>query len=157
MQKLEKKKKIYLMLSVMFSIFLPIGVVATIFGALGNVFLLVIGIILAGSGFYGATLMWSFYPTLLDKIKIIRQIESGILDLSVIASNLNIKVRKLIPMITSILNVYVFGYSFNKDRTSLILNEKIIEDVNGLKCKYCGATISKLDHHCSNCGAIIKN
>ncbi|MDR0831561.1 MAG: zinc ribbon domain-containing protein [Bacillales bacterium] len=154
MNKLEKKKRSLLIISLLFSFALPLGLFLLIFGLnIGWLFLWIPGIVFLVAGFYGTPLLWVGYASYFPQIRIANCILNGILSFEQMSKNTGLKLKEVINIVQKLINDYLPYYLINENKTGLLINLQRQQDVAKGRCRYCGAYLLDNSTHCTNCGA----
>ena len=159
---LNKKIQIYLIVSILFSIMLPAGIIMIIFGAKSSSFMLVFGICFCVFGFYGTPLLWSNYGNLKTMKTLYDQITlDNIQEISKLAQLNNKKEEQIINEIKHLIfKRYLVGYEIYENKFVVpYKNKKMTEneilakngEVNVVTCNGCGAKVDILGTKASKC------
>ena len=160
MERINKKIGLYFFLSLIFTIFLPAGIILIIMGAKSSTLMLVSGIIMLVLGFYGAPILWIKFGEIKTNKRILQAIEiDKLYSVKELASQLSTNEQDIKQRINYlILNRYLVGYLF-KNEQELILNEKKALNRTKNSCPCCGGkmVIENNMEKCEYCGYIVKD
>ncbi len=160
MKKLNGKISLYFILSLLFTIFLPAGIVLIIMGASKSTLILVAGIIMVVLGFYGAPILWIKYGEMKSNKRVLQAIEiDKIFTVKEIAEQLNQPEADVRGKINNlIVNRFLIGYLF-KNENQLVLNEKKALNRTKNSCPCCGGKMVIEDNmeKCEYCGYVVKD
>lgn len=160
MKNLNGKISLYFILSLLFTIFLPTGIVLIIMGASKSTLILVAGIIMVVLGFYGAPILWIKYGEMKSNKRVLQAIEiDKIFTVKEIAEQLNQPEADVRGKINNlIVNRFLIGYLF-KNENQLVLNEKKALNRTKNSCPCCGGKMVIEDNmeKCEYCGYVVKD
>ena len=160
MKNLNGKISLYFILSLLFTIFLPAGIVLIIMGASKSTLMLVAGIIMVILGFYGAPILWIKYGEMKSNKRVLQAIEiDKIFTVKEIAEQLNQPEADVRGKINNlIVNRFLIGYLF-KNENELVLNEKKALNRTKNSCPCCGGKMVIEDNmeKCEYCGYVVKD
>lgn len=162
MKSYKKALSLSLSLSIVLTIFLPVGIVGIILGATkGITSVLVVGIIMAVLGFYGAPISWITYGDRRKTGQILNLIQNeNIYSVDVLAEQIACKRQEVIGKVnTLIAKSYLTGYLLKDGELVANNNQKRIATKNkALKCDNCGARMKEAQgsYVCEYCGNKIK-
>lgn len=152
-----------LIISILFTIFLPAGIVAIIWGASnGMTLVLVLGIVMTVLGFYGSPMLWINFGEL-KRLKVVLSLilVENIYSSQEIAEHLSTKVETVNDDINKlIIKGFLKGYLFKDGYLQLNRNKKQkMEDVKKYKCPSCGGFMeyNGIDYICEYCGNVVKD
>lgn len=165
--KLQKHLTRQLVVSVVFTLLLPIGVVLTVLGATGKddggalyTAMMSIGIIFMVFGFYGSPIAWVRYAPQKKYARIIDAIKrEGFRDANEIANHLSMQPIEVVGAIrTCIDKQYLTDYTI-EDTTILPINNRPDDlGMYTIQCPYCGGitkTSNNLQVTCEYCGRML--
>lgn len=165
--KLQKHLTRQLVVSVVFTLLLPIGVVLTVLGATGKddggalyTAMMSIGIIFMVLGFYGSPIAWVRYAPQKKYARIIDAIKrEGFRDANEIANHLSMQPIEVVGAIrTCIDKQYLTDYTI-EDTTILPINNRPDDlGMYTIQCPYCGGitkTSNNLQVRCEYCGRML--
>lgn len=165
--KLQKHLTRQLVVSVVFTLLLPIGVVLTVLGATGKdeggalyTAMMSIGIIFMVFGFYGSPIAWVRYAPQKKYARIIDAIKrEGFRDANEIANHLSMQPIEVVGAIrTCIDKQYLTDYTI-EDTTILPINNRPDDlGMYTIQCPYCGGitkTSNNLQVRCEYCGRML--
>lgn len=163
MEKLKKNIKFRFAMAMLFTLFLPAGIVSIIFGGTkGMTALLVVGIVMAVLGFYGSPMWWIGFGELKSKVVLMRLIlNENVYSISELATQLSTtpeNVNKDINYL--ILNNYLTGYLVHGDLLELNRNKKQdAKNTKKSKCPNCGGVMEfdGVNWICQYCGHTVSN
>jgi len=163
MELIDKAITKKLLMSILFTIFLPAGILAIIFGATkGMTALLIVGIVMTVLGFYGSPILWINF----GELKRLRMILNLILVENIysaqeIAEHISSNVETVNSDINKlIIKGFLKGYLFKEGYLQLNRNKKQkMEDVKKYKCPNCGGFMeyNGIDYTCEYCGNVVKD
>ena len=158
MKKLKKSIRLKLLVAILFSIFLPTGILFIIFGAGKSTFMLVAGIIMAVLGFYGTPMIWISFANSKRLMTVLRLIENEhIYKVSDLASQLSYKERQINETINILIhNGYLTGYLFHDGVLEINTNKKQTGQAKTMKCPTCGGLMEfdGIHYVCKYCGYV---
>lgn len=156
----NKKLISNLIISIMLTIFFPIGVLGIIFGATKHItILLVFGIILTILGFYVSPVMWGVYGNT-KSLKIVLNliVNEYMYSVSDIATHLNKSEEEIRTKISTLIEKgYLKGYIYKDGFLELNTNKKQTgEHTKTIKCTNCGGTmhLDGINYVCDYCGTV---
>ncbi|MGN1207972.1 MAG: hypothetical protein ACI4TI_00695 [Christensenellales bacterium] len=148
---IDKKVIKSLLISILFSVMLPAGIVGIVFGATNHLeTLFVLAIIMCVLGFYGTPLMWIHFGSLKAKQNICKQIKlDNIQEIEKLATINNKKFEEMLSIINSLISKrYLTGYEVIekkyvvKAQHKMLSKTEILEQNGNIKivvCQSCGA------------------
>ena len=146
------------------TICLPIGVIMIIFGASKGITpMLVIGIVAAVFGFYGAPMFWMRYGSLKGLKSLVAAVENdNLYSVAELSSVLGCNEDETRNRIRAALAArYITGFTFVDDRLVVNTNVKQANVGFTIRCDNCGAPVvidpKKADNRCEYCGKIFRN
>lgn len=160
MEKLKKSCVYWLVFNIIFSVLAVVGIPIIILGV-DNTFLLILGIALVVSGFYGLPFAWIAYGNKRVRLRILQAIcNENIYTISELSSQLNIDRPTILGHIRALINKnYLCGYLL-KDNEVLVLNEniKLEKSLYSVVCTSCGAktVVDNQQTLCPYCGTVLK-
>lgn len=161
MEALNKSIKKSFARALIFTLFLPIGIVGIIltctlhFANPYFVLSLTVSIVLAVLGFYGSPMTWVNYCSYVGLKNIMALIENeNIYSVQQIANQLSQNPKQVATSITTLISKgYLRGYLFvDNDHLVLNTNTKLKESKAKIKCENCGALTSHNLDSCEYCG-----
>ncbi len=165
--KLQKHLTRQLVVSVVFTLLLPIGVVLTVLGARGKddggalyTAMMSIGIIFMVLGFYGSPIAWVRYAPQKKYARIIDAIKrEGFRDANEIANHLSMQPIEVVGAIrTCIDKQYLTDYTIDGNTVLPINNRPDDLGMYTIQCPYCGGitkTSNNLQVRCEYCGRML--
>lgn len=137
MGKINLIKRRFLLLGITLSIFIVLGIIMIVFGAVFWIIeLLVMGITFFVISFYSTPFVWLVFAKKCKDKKIISHILNGNLDIKVLSNNFDMIYRKFKARVEFlIINNYLKGYKF-------VGNDNLIK-IGLNKCANCGADINQ--------------
>ncbi len=161
MNTLNKSIKKSFARALIFTMFLPIGVVGIILTCTMHVanpyfaLLLSLSIILAVLGFYGSPMTWVNYGSYVGLKNVLSLIENeNIYSVQQISNQLSQNPKQVVTTITTLISKgYLRGYLFvDNDHLVLNTNTKLKDSKAKIKCENCGALTSQSLDFCEYCG-----
>ncbi len=167
---IKKKTTTLFIFSLLFTIFLPAGIVLTILYAKMSgglqIVLFVLGIIMIILGFYGSPMLWinfanmKYFKSLVEQIKI-----DNVQDINQLAQNNDKKLEVMLKDIQTLLSKrYLTGYEIMENKFIVPKSNKTLSkndvweqtgDVYVGYCKSCGARVEMIGNNktfCPYCG-----
>lgn len=161
MKKLNQKIQTTFIVALIFSIMLPGGILATIFGATkGMTALMVIGIVCIVLGFYGTPMIWISYANKRGLRTILNLIENeNIFTVTELSEQLSKRRQDIVSSINALITGgYLTGYLFKNNETLYLNTNQKQSKKNTLKtkCPNCGAMMDSdgLNFVCGYCGYV---
>lgn len=161
------KRDLYfnLALSIILTVFLPLGIVGIIMGATkGSTAVLVVGIVMTVLGFYGAPISWAGYGGKCKKAQILHLILNeniySVNDLTEQLAHESYDKKAITGILNSfIAKGYLKGFILKNGELVANNNQKRVSTKNKtFKCDYCGARMKETQdvYVCEYCGNKIK-
>ncbi len=157
-----------LFFSILFSIFLPAGILLIVFNG-GHTSMLAIGIVLCVLGFYGCPMLWVNYGDLKTKKSICNQISlDSIQEIDTLAEINNQQPQQMLKTINDLISKrYLTGYEIvdgkyivPKQNRTLSKNEILEKNgqIETLICPSCGAKVEVIgtNSYCPYCNTVVK-
>lgn len=157
MKKIDKKRRIYFIVSLMSAILFVGGIPLIPVFAGKNWAIMAIGIVFVAFGFYGSPFLWLTYASFFKLKRVVEAIElEHLYSNKEIAVHLQLQEQDVKNVIIKAINKrYLEGYYY--DGYELSLNKRVSNKrVEVEKCKSCGARMDVLDDkiYCPYCGTI---
>ncbi len=142
MERIDRDLRKYLIFSLIASIMLPLGIIGIIWGASGQMYILMaVGIAATVFGFYGTPLFWVAYGQRRGYLRLVlavrRENVLSVADLSRHLYESEEEIRRRIKVCLD--NCYLLGYIFDGDTLRLNTNENPAEEMMSVTCPSCGA------------------
>lgn len=145
MNAVVKKKNTLLAVAIILSVLLPVGIILTIFGAKGHMWLLMaLGIVMIVGGFYGAPVCWVRFGDYTRMVRLVQAVEQqNLYTVAELSTYLSLNEKVTVGLVQSVIRAgYLTNYLFvNNERLELIKSRK--QEMHGFSFK------------CSNCGAVV--
>lgn len=161
MKEYKKSLSILLAFSVLLTIFLPLGIVGTVLGAVNELWVVFgLGIGMTVVGFYGSPLIWISYGEKKKVGIVLKLIEcENFYSVESIATQLTQDYSWVEKAINKLIEKgYLKGYIYKDGKLSINNNVKQVK-TSGTKCPNCGGRIVSKDSkmECEYCGTIFNN
>ncbi len=162
MDKLNKSIRAKLFIAILFTVFLPAGILSIIFGAIkGLTFLLVAGIIMTVLGFYGTPIIWVNYAEQ-KKLRVVLRliVNENIFSVEELSAQLLMNQKNVTSYINSlIVKGYLTGFLFKDGVLKPNTNKKQAQAPKvkrKMKCEQCGGVMvfDGAQFVCEYCGHI---
>lgn len=171
---INKKVTTYFVLSLLFTIFLPVGILLIVFfagrPAWWQVLLFVLGIVMVVLGFYGSPMLWTKFGDLKSKQNLCRQIASdNIQDIEKLAFLNNRNAQDMLEIVKELVaKRYLTGYEIVDNKyivpanNATLSREEILKSNGNVSietCEGCGAKVEIIGNkvaYCPYCGRLIK-